>query len=214
MPLMNHDTPALPVPSRRQVLGGCARLLSGGLMVSAVGGLGLSLLSGCSNLPAGLRNFEISADQLRQALAGQFPQQKRLLEVFDVTLSLPTLKLNPEANRIDTSFDVALLETLITRRVYRGSIGFGSGVRYEPVDHSMRLQHVSLDKLALPGVPSSFAGQLQSVAKMLAESLLEGLSVYHMPKGMAQLVDTLGTQPEELKVTATGVAVSFKPMRL
>jgi hypothetical protein len=35
-----------------------------------------------------------------------------------------------------------------------------------------------------------------------------------MPKGMAQLIDTLGTQPEELKVTSTGVAVTFKPMRL
>jgi hypothetical protein len=78
----------------------------------------------------------------------------------------------------------------------------------------VRLQHVNLDKLDLPGVPGSLGTQVQRVAKVLAESLLEGLSVYHMPKGMAQLVDTLGTQPEELKVTATGLAVSFKPMRV
>jgi hypothetical protein len=192
------------------------RLLARGATLGLAAGAGLGLLSlgGCSNLPGGLKNFEISADQLRQAMAGQFPQQKRLLEVFDVTLSLPTLKLNAEANRIDTAFDVALLETLVTRRSFRGSVGFGSGVRYEPIDHSVRLQHVNLDKLDLPGVPGVIGAQVQRVAKVLAESLLEGLSVYHMPKGIAQLVDTLGTQPEELKVTPTGVAVSFKPMRV
>jgi hypothetical protein len=199
--------PPVPAPAldRRRVLG-----LSGAAMLSGVAGL--SLLGGCANLPPALKNFEISADQMRQALGGQFPQNRRLMEVFDVTMSLPMLKLVPEANRIDTSFDLAVLETLLTRKVFRGSIAFGSNVRYEPNDHSVRLQRVNLDRLAIPGVPEPIAGQLQRVAKVLAETLLEGLSVYQLPKGVAQLIDTLGTAPDELRVTATGLAVSFRPL--
>jgi hypothetical protein len=199
--------PPVPTPAldRRRVLHLCGAAALPGLA-------GVGLLAGCANLPPALKNFEITAEQLRQALGGQFPQNRRLLDVFDVTMSLPTLKLVPEANRLDTSFDLAVLETLLTRRILRGSIAFGSGVRYEPTDHSVRLQRVNLDRLTLPGVPDAMAGQLQRVAKVLAETLLEGLSVYHMPKGVAQLIDALGTAPEQLRVTATGLAVSFRQL--
>ncbi|MEY2686039.1 MAG: hypothetical protein RL375_237, partial [Pseudomonadota bacterium] len=157
-------------------------------------------------------NFEISRDQLEKALSGQFPLQRRLLEVFDITLSLPRLTLNVEKNRLDTEFDIAAVETLLTRKVFRGALGFGSGVRYEPVDHSIRLAHVGLDRFSIPGVPEPMAGQLHRVARVVAETLLESLTVYRMPSGMARLVDTLGTAPSELKVTRSGLAVAFRQL--
>jgi spore germination cell wall hydrolase CwlJ-like protein len=83
-------------------------------------------------------------------------------------------------------------------------------VRYEPVDHSVRLANVSLNRFAVPGVPEQVANSLQQVARVVAETLLESLSVYRMPQGVARLIDTLGTAPSELKVTSTGVAVAFR----
>jgi hypothetical protein len=161
-------------------------------------------------MPGGLNNFEISRDQLNTALAGQFPLQRRMLDIFDITLSLPRLTLNVEKNRLDTEFDLAAVETLFTRKVFRGTLGFGSGVRYEPVDHSIRLANVSLNRLTIPGVSEPVASNLQQVARIVAETLLESLTVYRMPQGVARLIDTLGTAPSELKVTSTGVAVAFK----
>lgn len=188
---------------RRRVLAGAGWL--------ALGGTGWAVLgSGCAGMPGGLRNFEITRDQISQALAGQFPVQRRMMDIFDVTLSLPRLTLNTEKNRLDTEFDIAAVETLFTRKVFRGGLGFGSGVRYEPVDHSVRLANVSLNRFAVPGVPEQVATSLQQVARVVAETLLESLSVYRMPQGVARLIDTLGTAPSELKVTSTGVAVAFR----
>jgi hypothetical protein len=195
----------LPEPARRRYLGAAGLLALGGAA-------GLTSLAGCSGVPGGLNNFEISREQMSAALAGQFPLQRRMLDIFDITLSLPRLTLNVEKNRLDTEFDIAAVETLFTRKVFRGALGFGSGVRYEPVDHSVRLAHVSLDRLAIPGVPEPVASQLHRIARVVAETLLESLSVYRMPQGVARLIDILGTAPSELTVTRTGVAVAFKPL--
>jgi hypothetical protein len=195
----------LPEPARRRYLGAAGLLAVGGA-------LGLPTLVGCAGMPGGLNNFEISREQMSTALAGQFPLQRRMLDIFDITLSLPRLTLNAEQNRLDTEFDIAAVETLFTRKVFRGALGFGSGVRYEPVDHSVRLSHVSLDRLAIPGVPEPVASQLHRVARVVAETLLESLSVYRMPQGVARLIDTLGTAPSELKVTKSGVAVTFRQL--
>lgn len=200
--LCQAELAAAPL-QRRRVLAGAGWL--------ALGGTGLAVLgSGCAGMPGGLNNFEITRDQISKALAGQFPVQRRMMDIFDVSLSLPRLTLNTEKNRLDTEFDVAAVETLFTRKVFRGALGFGSGVRYEPVDHSVRLAHVSLNRFAVPGVPEQVATSLQQVARVVAETLLESLTVYRMPQGVARLIDTLGTAPSELKVTTTGVAVAFK----
>jgi hypothetical protein len=201
----NHTDAAVLHGQRRRLLAGA------GWLALAGSGLGLATLgSGCAGIPGGLNNFEITRDQINTALAGQFPLQRRMLDIFDITLSLPRLTLNVEKNRLDTEFDLAAVETLFTRKVFRGTLGFGSGVRYEPVDHSIRLAHVSLDRLTIPGVSEPVASNLQQVARIVAETLLESLSVYRMPQGVARLIDTLGTAPSELKVTSTGVAVAFK----
>lgn len=199
-----HEVGSMAAPlQRRRVLAGAGWL--------ALGGTGLAVLgSGCAGMPGGLNNFEITRDQISKALAGQFPVQRRMMDIFDVSLSLPRLTLNTEKNRLDTEFDVAAVETLFTRKVFRGALGFGSGVRYEPVDHSVRLANVSLNRFAVPGVPEQVATSLQQVARVVAETLLQSLTIYRMPQGVARLIDTLGTAPSELKVTTTGVAVAFK----
>lgn len=205
--LATAAAPACDDPARRAGLGRLAALGLTGL------GAGLlQALSGCAGMPAGLRQFEVPADKLREGLASQFPRRQKVMDVFELNLSLPQLSLDPANNRIVTSFDLALEETLLTRKTFRGSLGFASGLRYAAADHSICLQNVSLEKLALPGVPASLGGQVRQVGQLAAQTFLEGLAVYHLPKNMAQLVDTLGTAPDQLKVTATGLSVSFKPL--
>jgi hypothetical protein len=194
--------------ARRELLcragAGLAALLGGGALLS---------LGGCANMPAGLSNLELSHDMLLAALAGQFPVERRLLQFFDVSLALPKLQLLPQDNRLKTEFEISVGETLLTKKVFKGALGFASGVRYEAGDHTIRMARVQVDKLSIPGVPEMIGGRLQAIASLLAETLIENMSVYKMPENIARLADTLGYAPGVLKVTSTGLAVPFEPIR-
>lgn len=193
--------------ARREVL----RRTGAGL-AALLGGASLLELAGCANMPDALRNFELSREKLQSALAGQFPVERRVLQFFDIGLSQPQLQLQPQDNRIMTGFDVSLGETVLTKKVFHGSLGFGSGVRYEPADHTIRLARVQVGKFDIANLPSSLNGRLAAVGSLLAETLLENMSIYKMPDKIAQLSDTLGYAPGELKVTSTGLSVPFVPI--
>lgn len=192
-------------PDRRAWL-----LRTGAGLTVLCGSAGLLSLGGCANLPPGLRNVEVSQDKLLSALTTQFPVQRRLLEFLDVSLSQPRLRLVPQDNRLQTEFDIGVGETLLTRKVFKGTLGFSSGVRYEGRDHTIRLARVQVDKLSIGGVPDALAGRLQAVGALLAETLLEDISVYKMPDNVARLADALGVAPGELRVTSSGLAVPFE----
>ena len=178
-----------------------------------LGAGGLASLGGCANGPAGLRNIELPRDKLLSALTSQFPVERRLLQFFDVALSAPTLQLLAQDNRIKTGFDVSVGETLLTHKVFKGSLAFASGVRYEASDHTIRLAHVGVEKFEVAGVPDAINGRLQAIGSLLAETLLNNMSIYKMPENISTLADTLGVAPSELKVTDTGLAVAFEPIK-
>jgi hypothetical protein len=52
------------------------------------------LLSACASI-VGPRTVTITQDELQQKLAAKFPLQKRVLEVFNVTVATPSLMLQP-----------------------------------------------------------------------------------------------------------------------
>ena len=67
---------------------------------------GTTLIAGCAGL-FGPRTVEVSQAQLEELLARRFPLTRRVLEIFDVTVSAPLLRLLPDANRIATDFELA-----------------------------------------------------------------------------------------------------------
>jgi hypothetical protein len=75
-------------------------------------GAGATLLAGCAAL-FGPRTVDVSQAQLEELLARRFPLSRRVLEIFDVTVSAPRLRLLPEANRIATDFDLSSSDRLL-----------------------------------------------------------------------------------------------------
>jgi hypothetical protein len=200
------DVDAL-LPSRRRCL------LHGGLLVLGLAGAAPVLAAADAGTPSPSQppTVTISRAQIVAALASQFPQRRRMAEVFDVDLGMPRLAMDPARNLILTDFDIVATETLFTRQTVRGVAGFACGLRYAAADHSVRLARVALERLDLAGVGEPAASQLRVIGHNVAQGLLENYLVHTLTPEQVRLLDAMALVPATFTVTASGITVGFKP---
>jgi hypothetical protein len=173
--------------------------------------LALPLLAGaCAGLDA--RSVTLSQSDLQALLERQFPRQQRLMELLDVTLSKPSLRLLPERNRIATALELGATERL-SGRALRGSLAIEHALRYEPRDATLRLANVRVEdfKLELSGTPLS--GQAARLGALLAERALDDFVIYRVSDDRRQLMARAGVNNADVAVTARGVELRFAPTR-
>ena len=166
-----------------------------------------ALLVGCASL-SGPRNVTLTQADLQTLIERQFPHQRRVLEVIEINVARPTLRLLPERNRIATDLDLVASERLSGRSV-RGILALDYALRYEPSDASVRLTQVRVQdaKLELGGGPLSPSGA--RVGALLAERLLDDLVLYRADAERLKLIQRANITAAEITVTARGVEVRF-----
>lgn len=165
-------------------------------------------LAGCAGL-GGPRSLVLGEAELQARLAAQFPQQRRLLELFDVTLSAPRLRLRPEQNRVASELELELRERLGGQRL-NAQIAFDSALRFEPSDSSLRLAQVRVERLAA-GTDSTLP--LPRIASLLAEQLLEDLAVWRASPEQAQRLQRAGVQTVRVQITPRGLELQPQSAR-
>jgi hypothetical protein len=185
------------------------RMLGGGVMLAALALSGA--WTGCATVAP--REFTVSERQILAALGTRFPASRRVLELFEVRLSAPKLRLLPTEDRLMLGFDVGVQERLLTARTFKGSLMFSSGLRYEPTDATVRLVRVQHEHLAIEGLPSLLVSSVNRWGGWLASELLDGLVVHQVEQGLLDQASRLGLRPGVLKVTPSGVAVTLEPIR-
>lgn len=184
-------------------------------------------LAGCASL-SGPTVVTLTEADLTRLLQRAFPLQRRVLDLLDVTLATPSLRLQPERNRLALVLDLSSQERLFGKSA-RGRLAFDSALRYEPGDATVRLVQVRVQQLSLeggatlpgavaaalpaPAMPagaaSAPAGVAQRLGQALAERMLENLSIYQLsPERLASLRQ-LGLQPGAVTVTARGVEITL-----
>lgn len=195
------------LPSRRRCLLHC-----GAVLLSLTGAVPVlaAAVAGTAT-PTQAPTVTISRAQVVAALATQFPQRRRMAEVFDVDLGMPRLALDVARNLILTDFDLVATETLFSRQTVRGVAGFACGLRYAAADHSVRLARVALERLDLAGVGEPAASQLQVIGHNVAQGLLENYLVHTLTPEQVRLLDAMALVPATFTVTANGITVGFKP---
>jgi len=169
--------------------------------------LPLLLLAGCAGL-SGPREVRVSSDELQRAIERQFPQQRRLLEIVDVTVARPVLRLLPERNRIATDLELSAVERL-SGRIVRGRLALEYALRYEPTDASVRITGVRVQdvQLQLDAGPLSATGT--RIAGLLAERLLEDFALYRADAEQVRALQRLGITAAEVEVQRDGLALRF-----
>ncbi|MCM5678237.1 hypothetical protein M8A51_01685 [Schlegelella sp. S2-27] len=172
---------------------------------------GVAACAGCASL-GGLRTVEVSQAQLLDAIARQFPLRLGGPEPFELVAVSPRLRAMPKENRLATEVDLDIGPG-IAGRVLSGTVGFSYGLRYEPADHTVRMNSLRVDRLDLGPYGDLLRLRAGSLASLLAEELLEGLVVYALGPEDVRRLDAGGYQPGDIRVTPAGLAITLVPRR-
>ena len=173
----------------------------------AAAALSPSLLAACAGL-GGPRNVTLSQADLQSLIERQFPHQRRVLEVIDVNVARPTLRLLPERNRIATDLDLVASERLSGRSV-RGILALDYALRYEPSDASVRLTQVRVQEAQLDMGRGPLSPSSARVGALLAERLLDDFVLYRADAERLKLIQRANITAAEIAVTARGIEVRF-----
>lgn len=179
--------------SRRDALAGLASLL------------GLAL-AGCAGL--GPRNLTLSQADLQTLIERQFPRERRVLEVVDLSLARPVVRLLPERNRIATELDLSAVERLSGRRL-GGRLALDHGLRYEPADATVRLAQVRVSELKLDVGGTPLSAEAARLGGALAERLLDDFVIYRVADERREALRRAGLERADFVVTARGIELRF-----
>lgn len=180
---------------------GCRRWLAR----SAV--LLLAPLAGCAAFYP--REIGLSEAELLSALATRFPAERRVMQIFDLKLARPRLKLLPADNRIAIALDLGLQDSVL-RRQMDGGLGFTTTLRYDAGRQSVVLSGVRADSASIDGLPRVLAGTVNQWGGWLAEQLLEGAVVRKVSDDELKQVRSRGLHPGAIRVTDRGVALTLE----
>ncbi len=182
----------------------------------AAGGLGaVAVLSGCALQPPGPRTLEISEARLVERIARQFPMQRRVMEVFELTLDAPRVRLIPEENRIGTELDYVLgTAGRPSSRAARGRLSLSYGLRIDTRDQTIRLHEVRVGHFDAPGVPEPLGQHASRMGGMLAEALLKDFVVYRIRPEDLQASSRRGYRPAQLTMVPGALQLRLDPVEL
>ncbi len=173
-------------------------------------GVGLaSGLAGCAGM-AGARTVNLSESELALLLARQFPLERKVLEVIDLQVTNPELRLLPEANRIGTELDIFALDRLFGSRA-SGHVKLDYGLRFEPSDHSIRMSQVRVRDLTFDSGANTLHGAAQRLGTLVAENVLENMTLYKMKSAQADEMNRLNLEASPIRVTAQGISMAIAP---
>ena len=170
----------------------------------------LALLGACA---AGPRTVSVSASELQALIAKRFPIERRVLEVFELQLSAPTVRLLPQDNRLATELNLLATDRLSGRSL-QGLLGLSFALRYEGADGTLRLMQPRVERFDVGdgGKASRLGAQAQHVAGPWAEQLLDDAVVHRLKNEQLAALRAAGYQPGTLTVTAQGVDVVLMPL--
>jgi hypothetical protein len=183
-------------------------------LLAASGTLMLWALSGCALPPPGPRTLEISEARLVERIAVQFPVQRRFMEVFELSLDSPRVRLNPEENRIGTELDYVLgVAGRPSSRGMRGKLALSFGLHINSLDQTVRLKEVRVDTFDVPGLPPAIGQQASRMGGMLAEDLLSDFVVYRIRPEDLKAAGRWGYEPGPVTVVPGGLQLRLDPVQ-
>lgn len=191
-----HFLNASPPLPRRRVL----RSLWAGTV-----GCGLLALTSCAVLTP---NFRVSMAELNEQLAGQFPLDRRVLDVFNLHAESPELSLMPKDNRIGLRVSYRLRDTLFGTPM-SGQLAFTSGLRIDGTTGHVHLSRTEVTQLTLDSAGKAPADPVtQRLGRWMAEQLLDNMVIYRMKPEQHERLSRAGLKLDQLVVASDGISLT------
>jgi pimeloyl-ACP methyl ester carboxylesterase len=170
-----------------------------------------AVMAGCASL-SGSRTLTFTESDVARLIERNAPLDRRLLEVIDVHVSTPRVKMLPDVRRLFTEMDVKTTER-VSGKSYGGRIALDYALRYDEAAQAIRLTQVRVSKFELDGVPSPTQRGLGRLGALIAETMLDDLALYRFKPEDLRNAEGRGLKPGAVTVTSRGVEVTLAPLR-
>lgn len=180
------------------------------LLVSMLAVALITAMTGCASLLAP-RSVELPLARLQQAMQSKFPFSNRYLDLFDITVSNPRLLLQPDTNRITTALDARIALPFL-KKPWEGKLALSGTLAIDMARRAIVLTEPRLENLTLDGATGTYTGKLSRMGALLAEDILNNLSVYTFKPEDMQLAG-MRMVPTKITVRANSLVVSFEPAK-
>ncbi|WP_280150963.1 hypothetical protein [Piscinibacter sp. XHJ-5] len=167
------------------------------------------VLAACASV--GPRTMTFSEADIARLLEQHGPFQRRLLEVLDVRVQRPSVKLLTGSNRLASAFEVSATER-VSRTTLNGRIAVEYGLRYDEGAQAIRMTQVRVNELVLNDVSPAKQAGLKNLGTLIAENLLEDTVLYRFKPSDLKNAEGRGFKPGAVNVTSRGVEVTLTPL--
>lgn len=147
-----------------------------------------STLAGCAAMD-GKRTLEFSAQQIQDAIASKFPQERCPLPLTCIQLQNPKVVLAEASDRITMGFDtrVSILQQSVT-----GSALVSAKPRFQASTGEVYLDDSRIEGLNFKGVPTRVTDLLSQYGAGLVKQSLDRTPIYTLNTAQADKLGKLG----------------------
>lgn len=176
----------------------------------ALGLLACAALASCASL-VGPRQIEIPLAKLQAGLDRRFPLNNRLLELFDIELTRPQLRLQAGSDRVALTMD-ALVAPPFLKQSWHGSLALSGRLVVDAARGAVLISDAHVDQFAVDGVDEARQRQFGKVANVLMSKVVRDVPVYSFRMDDLRYA---GVQfvPTRISSSADALLVTVEPAR-
>jgi hypothetical protein len=179
---------------------------------------GLAMAAAASSVPAtaALAAFNVwtsqysfSRQELQGGMTAYFPRELQYLELVNIRLSDPLLKLDGVANRVVTRVNARISSPALLPAPMDGVLVVSSGLKYDAASRSVRLDRPRLERIDVPGVPAPYAAEINAIGNAVAEQFLANYPLHtFLPEELR--LDGRLFEPRNITVTDSAIVVDIR----
>lgn len=190
---------------RRKTIGHLTRSLLSALILLALSGLCHADYNVWAN------EYTFGQQELQTVISREFPRTLIYKQLFEVTLSNPRLRMNPQSNRLISIVDVRIDNKLVMPKSVNGTISMSSTLKYDAATQSIRLEQPLVEKVEFNGLPPQFAAQLNAIGNVTAEQILKNYPIYNFKPEQLEL-NGKRFEPGAITIVDNGIKIDIKPL--
>jgi hypothetical protein len=181
-----------------------------GLMAAGVAVAAGAMLASCASL-SGPRRVEISQAKLQAGLERRFPLRNRLLDLFDVQLTVPRVAILPESDRVALTLDMSVSPPFL-RQSWSGTMTLSGHLYIDAARSGVYMADAHVDRFDIQGMDSVRARDLGRAADVLMNQLVRDVPIYSF---RMEDLRYAGTQfvPTRLDTIPGALVVTVEPAR-
>ena len=141
-------------------------------VLASLPALAVVVLGGFAGL-LGPPTLTLSEADIARLMERNFPLERSLLDIFDVTVQAPRIRLLPERNRLAAVVAVRARNRTLALN-WQGQLDFDAALRWDAADQTVRLSQVRVQDLAFADPGAFNRNTAERLGAALAERVLEG----------------------------------------